>query len=83
MMADVSIEQQIIDSLRKLNEDQQRRVLEFVEHELSASQITLGEWLEKAASLRAKLRAMYGEGYFFNTQAILDEIREEASWPRQ
>ena len=44
---------------------------------------TMEEWLDLAAKSRADLLAKYGPNHF-NTQDILDEIREEASeWPRK
>jgi hypothetical protein len=74
----------IIERIAQLDESQQQ-VLTFARTLVSSSAsegLSLGEWLEQAAALRAQLRGKYGSKHFFGTQALLDEIREEASWPR-
>lgn len=75
----------IIEHLAQLEEAQQERVLEVARqlvNEKMQKTFSLGEWLEAAAQSRAELRAKYGEGHF-DSQAMLDELREEASeWPR-
>ena len=72
----------IIEQISQLDEAQQQQVLELA-RSLANTQgqesSSLGNWLESARKLRAELRVTYGENYFFNTQAILDEIREEES----
>jgi hypothetical protein len=83
-MADISIEQEIMRRLRQLDERQKQRVLAFVESQLHArTQPTLLEWLTQATAFREELRQMYGPTHFFGVQAMLDDIREEASWPRR
>jgi hypothetical protein len=37
----------------------------------------LGEWLDRAQAFQDELRAKYGEDFVFNSQSVLDEIREE------
>lgn len=82
-MADVSLDQQIMQKIQKLDEGQKQRVLEFVESELNAAPLPLETWLRQATAFRQALRAKYGDGHFFGVQEMLDEIREEASWPRR
>lgn len=88
-----ALEQEILEQVKKLNEAKQRQVLEFArrlilqterQSELEANQaMTWQQWLALADASRAELRAKYGD-HHFNSQALLDELREEASeWPRQ
>ncbi len=76
----------IIEQIAKLDETQQEQILEYARQlvkEKVQKPFNLGEWLEAASQSRAELRAKYGEGHF-DSQAILDELREEASeWPRR
>ncbi len=72
----------IIEQMAKLDETEQQRILELARqlvNERMQKPISLGEWLESAQKLRAELQATYGEDHYFNTQAILDEIRDEES----
>jgi hypothetical protein len=81
-MTHISFEQQIIEKLHRLDDAQKQRVLAFVERELAKAQVTLGDWLNQATAYRDGLRARYGDDHVFDVQTILDDIREEASWPR-
>ena len=71
----------IIEQIAQLDEAQQREVLALAQRLASMAQArsSLTAWLATAQELRAQLRAKYGEAHFFNTQAYLDEIREEES----
>jgi cAMP phosphodiesterase len=72
----------IIEQIAQLDEVQQQEVLALAQHLASSkaqARFSLAEWLESAQQLRAQLRARYGENRYFNTQATLDEIREEES----
>ncbi len=75
-MGSITLEQEIIEAVRQLDEAHQRQVLALA-RDLGQAQITLGEWLDRAQALQEELRAQFGEGFFFNSQAVLDEIREE------
>lgn len=81
-MADASIDQALMAKIRELDDTQKLRVLEFVEEQLNPPALRLEEWLEQATALREELVRKYGEDHFFGVQDALDEIREEASWPR-
>ncbi len=75
----------IIEQMAKLDEPEQEQILELA-RQLVAEKMgkpgSLGEWLESARQSRAELRAKYGK-HHFNSQAMLDELREEESeWPR-
>jgi hypothetical protein len=74
----------IIEQIALLDEGQQERVLEVARrlvNEKMQKSFSLGEWLVLARQSRAELRAKYGDNHF-NSQAILDELREETSeWP--
>jgi hypothetical protein len=75
-MGSATVEQEIIEAVRQLDEERQKRVLEFI-RDLSQSPLTLGEWLDRAQAFQDELRAKYGEDFVFNSQSVLDEIREE------
>ena len=75
-MGNVMFEQEIIERVRRLDAESQKRVLEFI-RSLSQSPMTDDEWLGKAHALRMELRAQYGEGFVFDSLSVLDEAREE------
>ena len=77
-MGSATIEQEIIEAVRQLDEERQNRVLEFV-RSLGQSPLTLGAWLDRAQAFQDELRATYGEDVVFNSQSVLDEIRKERS----
>ena len=81
-MADTSVDQALMSKIRELTDTQKLRVLEFVEEQFSTPVLSLKEWLERATALREELVGKYGEDHYFGVQDALDEIREEASWPR-
>jgi hypothetical protein len=72
----------LIQQIAQLDEKQQAQLLEYArtltptEHDRS---FYVGAWLDAAEKLNAQIRAKYGDNYYFNTQAILDELREEES----
>lgn len=75
-MGHATYEQEIMEAVRQLDVERQRRVLEFI-RDLGESPMTLAEWLDRAQELQEELQARYGEGFVFDSQAVLDEIREE------
>lgn len=77
-----TLEQELIEKISKLDDAAKLRVLAVVQHELETPKLTPSEWLEQAVALSEELRQKYGDGYDFGVQDMLDEIREEASWPR-
>ncbi len=77
-----TLEQEIIDKFHQLDETAQLRVLASLVAEPDSTKITLKEWLERATAYRARLTAKYGSEHFFGVQTMLDEIREDAPWPR-
>lgn len=76
-----TIREELIERIDRLDEAAQRRVLEFV-RSLDDEQVSLAEVLAQASELRAEFRTKYGEHFAVSVQDLLDEIREEASWPR-
>lgn len=75
----------IIEQLAQLDQPQQEQLLEVARRLVSEKMqksFSLGKWLDLAHQSRAELRAKYGQ-HRFNSQAMLDELREESSeWPR-
>jgi len=76
-----NVTQELFDRISKLDEEQQQAVLEFartlptVRNDRSA---LLAKWLDEAREVRRELREKYGENHF-DSQAMLDELREEES----
>lgn len=83
-MASVPVEQQIVEKLRLLDDAAKQRVLALIEHEAqsqSPQAFSLTDWLEQTQEMLQTLRAKYGADYMFGGDVVLDEIREESSWP--
>ena len=77
-----ALEADIVEKFRQLDDAGKVRVLAVLEREIQPAQADLATWLEGAAALRSKLREHYGKDHFFGVQTLLDDIREDASWPR-
>jgi hypothetical protein len=71
-MNSISLEQEIIEQVRQLDTESQKRVLEFI-HSLIQP---IGDWVEQVHALRVELQTKYGEDFVFDSQATLVEIRE-------
>lgn len=67
-----------------LEQEAQRRVLMVLISRQSDIQpkLLLGEWLKQATAFREQLAATYGSDYGVGSQELLEELREESSWPR-
>jgi hypothetical protein len=76
-----TLEKTIFDKVRQLDPDQQQRVLEFLES-LQSETFDFAGWWEQVKALQTELRQQYGDQYTVGVQGLLDELREEASWPR-
>lgn len=75
----------IIEQLAQLNEAEQQQLLELARRlvaDRAHHAIALAAWLDKATAFRQQLKQKYGPARTFDTQALLDELREEVSWPR-
>jgi hypothetical protein len=77
-----ALEKEIFDKVSQLNESQQRQVLEFLQT-IETTSFNWQDWLEQVEAFQTSLKAKYGEQHYFGTQDLLDELREEASWPRR
>lgn len=77
----------LIQEIYELDEAKKEKLLEYaraLKSEQHDKSYYVGLWLEAAEELNAKIRAQYGDNHYFNTQATLDELRDEASeWPRR
>lgn len=79
-----AIEQELIEQIKKLDEAEQRQVFTFVQNLVNKDKQHLPSdaWLTQADAFQDELRKKYGENHF-NSQQLLDELREESSeWPR-
>ena len=77
-----SVTQELLEQINRLDEEQQQTVLEFARKLptiKSQRSSILTKWVEESQELRRELTEKYGEDYFFNSQALLDELREEES----
>jgi hypothetical protein len=81
-MAMSALEDEIIEKFRQLDGEARKRVLLSLAQEQEAP-MTLAAALQAASAFRERLRQKYGKGHVFGVQSMLDEIREEASWPRR
>jgi hypothetical protein len=75
-----AIEQEILEQISTLNESQKQLVLALVK-ELNRAQPE-NDWFDRVHAFHDELRAKYGDQYQVGVQDMLDELREEASWPR-
>lgn len=83
-MAALSVREQLIAKILKMDEAEAERVLAFVEstpNEAGDSSLSMAEWSKQADALLEQLREKYGDSHF-DIQGTLDDIRDEASWPR-
>jgi hypothetical protein len=71
-----ALEQEIIDCVRKMDEAQKARLLAPIE-DMEMPKMALGEWLEMATAFQEKLVAKYGANYIFDSESVLNKIREE------
>ncbi len=72
-MSSVQLEQEIVEQVRRLDAESQKRVLEFIQSLIQP----VGDWVEQVHALRVELQAKYGENFVIDSQAVLDEVREE------
>lgn len=72
-----AVRQELLAQIDKLDEDQQRRLLDYVRLLARPHTLTWAEWLARADRAREELRQKYGDQHFFNSQSLLDEVREE------
>jgi hypothetical protein len=76
-----ALEQEIIQKLHNLDEEKQKRVLAFIST-IQPEPFDFISWLREVETLQTELAAKYGKNHTFGTLDLLDELREEASWPR-
>ncbi len=77
-----TLEREILEQVSKLDEVKQRKVLEFARRlatQPDEGAMAWSEWLALADQANAAIQAKYGAQHTFNTQALLDELREEES----
>jgi hypothetical protein len=75
-----AVRQELLEQLEKLDERQQRQVVEYARALTSPQQVqqmTWEQWLARATQAQAELRAKYGDHHFFESQSMLDTVREE------
>ena len=78
-----AVTQELFDRINSLDEQQQQLVLDFVRdmtRSTSERSALLRQFLVEAEESRRKTREKYGENHYFNSQDLLDELREEESY---
>lgn len=78
------LEQEIFEKFRQLDDETKLRLAQELMQEAHHAQkkLSLGEWIEKSEAFREEFRRNHGNDYRVGIQEILDEVREEATWPR-
>jgi hypothetical protein len=75
-----TIEAEIVERFKQLDNSAKHRVLHLLEHQTEAeSTFDFDSWLQRVQVLQAEIHATYGEEYTVGSQQLLDELREEAS----
>lgn len=78
-----ALEQEIIAKVRLLDTHQQQQVLDFLASFAPESEgFDYTAWWQEVDAIHDAIVAEHGQGYRIDVQSILDEVREEASWPR-
>jgi hypothetical protein len=75
-----AVRQELLEQLEKLDERQQQQVLAYARALTAPQRVQQApweQWLARAAQAQAELRAKYGDHHFFESQSILDAVREE------
>lgn len=75
-----TMEAEIVDKFFKLDEEAQQRVRSQI---LSGpkKEFDMKAWLARGDELREKIKERLGEGNYVDAQELLDEVREERTWP--
>lgn len=76
-----TLENEMIEEFRKLDEAHQQQALQIIK-DMQPKPFDFDTWMRDVNAFRAKLAAKYGEDYVIGALDLLDELREEASWPR-
>lgn len=76
-----ALEDRILQEIRKLDESQQQQLLRIIE-DMQPRVFDFDAWMQDVEAFQARLKTKYGEQHYFGVQDLLDELREEASWPR-
>ena len=76
-----ALEQELFDKILNLDEAHQKQLLQIVD-DMQPKPFNFDEWMQQVEAFQAEMKAKYGEDHTFGTLDLLDELREEASWPR-
>lgn len=73
-----ALENEMIEEFRKLDEAHQQQALQIIK-DMQPKPFDFAEWMANIEVLHEQLRV---DGQLVRVQDLLDELREEASWPR-
>ncbi len=79
------LEQEILDRYRQMSPERRkyiRDLLDVMDKKNTEPGFNFDQWNRRADQLLDDIRAEYGSNYYVGSQDLLDELREEASWPR-
>lgn len=76
-----ALEQELFDKIHNLDEAHQKQLLQIVDN-MQPKPFDFDAWMRDVNAFRAKLATKYDEDYVIGALDLLDELREEASWPR-
>jgi hypothetical protein len=79
------LEQEILDRYRQMSPERRKNIralLDGLDKKSGEPGFNYDQWKHRADQLLADMRAEYGADYYVGSQDLLDELREEASWPR-
>jgi hypothetical protein len=79
------LEEEIVQRYEQLSLEQRLHLLDRVDIQwgVARAEFDYAAWTKQADLILAAIRAEHGADYVTGTQDLLDELREETSWPRR
>lgn len=71
-----AVRQELLEQIDRLDESQQKQLLDYIRVLVKPASLTWAQWLALAEQAQHDLRATYGDKHYFDTQSVLDEVRE-------
>jgi hypothetical protein len=76
-----ALEQMVLEKFRQLEAKQQQQVLDFLEQlqQKQVAEFDYEAWQARVDAIHDEILAQHGHDYSIDVQALLDEVREDAS----
>ena len=71
-----AVREELNERLDKLDEEKQKKVLEFV-RSMEEPKFSFDDWWKRVEAHQVEMRAKHGDDYLVDVQSLLDEVREE------